>query len=62
MLKQRMALLAALVACGAASAFAEDPNVSAIVTAASTVFTAVAGLCITIGTFWVGYRIVRKIK
>lgn len=37
-------------------------NVSDITSAATTTFQAVAALCVTIGTFMVGYRLARKVR
>ena len=39
-----------------------SPDVTTIVSSSSTVFTAVATLCVTIGTFMVGYRLARKVR
>jgi hypothetical protein len=44
------------------SALADGTDVTTIVTAASSVFTAVATLCVTIGTFMIGYRLARKVR
>jgi len=44
------------------SALADGTDVTTIVTSASTVFTAVATLCVTIGTFMIGYRLARKVR
>lgn len=53
-------LVLGLVAA-ASPAFAQT-DVSAIVTGASTTFTAVATLCVTIGTFFIGYRLAKRAK
>jgi hypothetical protein len=49
------------VLMAAYSAMAQtDPTV--ITTSATTAFVGVATLCVSIGTFFVGYRIIKKIK
>jgi len=41
---------------------AQAADVLDIVTGASGTFTAVATLCVTIGVFFVGYRIAKKVR
>lgn len=54
--------LAALLVSGASVGLCDAPDANAIVSAAGTAFAAVAGLMVTIGTFMVVYRLVRKIR
>jgi len=54
-------LVMAVLALGATSAQAQS-NVTDIVDGASTVFTAVATLCVTIGVFFVGYRLAKRVR
>jgi len=51
--------VAGLAVVGSANA---QSDVGSIVTAATTTFSAVATLCVTIGTFMIGYKLVRKTK
>lgn len=51
-----------IVAASALSASAQTADVGDIVTAASTTFTAVAALCVTIGTFFIGYRLAKRAR
>ena len=52
----------AILAVAALSAHAEGVLIGDVVTAATTTFTAVAGLAVTALTFWVGYRVVSKFR
>ena len=54
-------LLIAVAIVAASPAFA-DSDVSTIVSSAGTTFGAVATLCVTIGTFMIGYRLARKVR
>jgi len=54
-----MALLAMVLIPGLAQA---DTDVTSIVTGATSVFTAVATLCVSIGVFFVGYRLAKRVK
>jgi hypothetical protein len=47
---------------GAMSAQAQTADVADIVSGASTTFTAVAGVCVTMGVFFIGYKIARRIR
>lgn len=59
----RLLAIATVLFAGAMGAMAQSaPDVDSIATAAGTTFTAVATLCVTIGTFYVGYRLVKRIK
>jgi len=53
--------VAAVVGVMASSAFAST-DVTEIVDGASAVFTAVAGLCVSIGIFFVGYRLAKRVR
>ena len=53
---------AVLLGASAMSSMAVGPDVTDILTAASTTFASVAALCITFATFWIGYRLVKRIK
>jgi len=44
-----------------AMAASAQTDATAIVTSASTAFTSVATLCVTIGTFFIVYRLVRRV-
>lgn len=59
--KGKMYVMTATGLVLATSAHAQT-NATDIVTSASTAFTAVAGLCVTIGTFFVVYRLVKRAK
>jgi hypothetical protein len=50
------------VGAGAALAQSSSPDPTSIVTSATTIFTAAATLCVTIGTFYVGYRLAKRIR
>lgn len=58
----RVALVVFALCLFASVAKAVDPTVDDIVTGASTTFTAVAGVCVTMGVFFIGYKIARKIR
>ena len=47
---------------GVLAASAEGTDAAAMTATATTAFTAVATLCVSIGTFFVVYRIVKKIR
>lgn len=53
---------AALLVLSAAPLLASTDTPDAIVTSASTIWGTVATLCVTIGTFIVGYRLARKVR
>lgn len=53
---------AGIVALGTAAANAQTADVSDIVSGASSTFTAVAGVCVTMGVFFIGYRIAKRIR
>ena len=53
-------LTIAALGLAASSAFATDPSYTDVVTAASSAFTAVAAVAITITSFAVGLRLVKK--
>ena len=57
-------MLAALIGAGLlmASQAHAGTDVTAILDAATTTFTGVATLCVTIGTFFIGYRLVKRAK
>jgi hypothetical protein len=52
---------AVLVAAGSVQA-ATGSTVTDITDAATSVFATVAGICVTIGVFMIGYRLARKIR
>jgi len=56
--------LGAALALGAVavSAQAQDATATTILTAGTTAFQLVAGLCITIGTFFLIYKLVKRVK
>ena len=54
--------LAVAAPLGAFAQSTGGQDVTTIVSNASSVFTAVATLCVTIGTFMVGYRLARKVR
>ena len=57
-------LVAGLVAVGTtvAANAATGSTVSDITDAATSTFAVVAGICVTIGVFMIGYRLARKIR
>lgn len=57
---KKLAIVGAL-ALTTVGAFAQS-DVGTIVSSASTTFGAVATLCVTIGTFLIGYRLARKVR
>jgi len=52
----------ALVVAGFASSLHAQTDATVITTAVTTAFVGVAGACVTIGTFFVVYRLVKRIK
>lgn len=62
-MKNRKSLLVAGLVLGLSGMAAmAGTDVSAITDAATTTWTAVATLCVTIGTFIIGYRLARKVR
>jgi len=61
MRKQKLLVVLALVAAAAMPAMAQS-DVNTIVSTATTVWGTVATLCVTIGVFTIGYRLVRKVR
>jgi hypothetical protein len=57
----KLALTLAIIAAASLPAMAQS-DVGEIVSSASTTFSAVASLCVVIGTFMVGYRLARKVR
>jgi len=63
MQSNRIAQLALVAAALMLPALAHaGTDVDEIVTGATTTFVAVATLCVTIGVFFVGYRIAKKVR
>lgn len=62
-MKNKIAVLGVL-GTSVLSAFADTntPDATAITSAASSAFTGVATLCVVIGTFFVVYKLVRRIR
>jgi len=58
---RKLSLAIALATMAALPAMAQT-SVSDIVSGAETTFTAVATLCVTIGVFFVGYRLAKRVK
>jgi len=58
---KKVLMIGGTLALGALGASAQS-DVSAITTSATTTFAAVATLCVTIGTFMIGYRLARKVR
>lgn len=57
----RIALVAGVLTLSAASAMA-GTDVTEITDAATSIFATVAGVCVTIGVFMIGYKLARKIR
>ena len=53
---------ALVLGAAAVGASAADADASTIITAGTTAFQLVAGLCITIGTFFLVYKLVKKVR
>lgn len=53
--------VASVLAIGGASAMAQS-DVASVVTSATSTFQSVAALCVTIGTFFIGYRLVKRAR
>lgn len=60
-MKKNLFILA-LLALAASPALATGSDVTNITDAASSTFGVVATLCVTIGTFMIGYRLARKVR
>lgn len=58
----KVLLVLAMVCFGLTKAMATDPTATDIITAATTAFGLVATLCVSIGTFFVVYKLVRKVR
>lgn len=58
----KAALLLAAIGLAIGMPAQASTNPDDIVTAAEATFTAVAGVCVTIGVFMIGYRLARKIR
>lgn len=58
---QRLALVGGFLAISGAAALA-GTDATAITTAATTAFADIATLCVAIGTFFVVYRLVKRVK
>lgn len=58
---KKILIVAGLVGVGALAANAQT-DATAITTAVSSAFTGVATLCVSIGTFFLVYRMVKKIR
>jgi hypothetical protein len=59
-MKKTLAVLGTLGLVGLTAQAGTD--VTEITTAASSIFATVAGICVTIGVFMVGYRLARKVR
>jgi len=53
---------ALVLGAGAVGAMAADADATGIITAGTSAFQLVAALCITIGTFMLVYKLVKKIR
>jgi len=58
---QRLALAGAFMAVGASAAMA-GTDATVITTTAEGAFASIASLCVAIGTFFVVYKLVKRIK
>jgi hypothetical protein len=55
-------MLLVLGVCALAAAAHAGTDATAITTAASSAFTDIATLCVSIGTFFVVYKLVRRVR
>lgn len=58
---KKVIAIAALVSASALPALAQS-NVSDIVDGAETVFNTVAVVCVSMGVFFIGYRIAKRVR
>jgi len=59
--KNSKAIVTGAVVIGSAVAANAQSDATTIITSATTAFSSVATLCVTIGTFFVVYRLVRRV-